>query len=70
DLLVEKPDKVPVDVSVKEVPQEPWTLFTDGSSSVDGSGAGLILTSPEGTEFTYVLRFQFALPTMRQSMKR
>ncbi|GJZ46832.1 reverse transcriptase domain-containing protein [Tanacetum coccineum] len=26
---------------------------------VDGSGAGLILTSPEGTEFTYALRFQF-----------
>nr|GEY47801.1 reverse transcriptase domain-containing protein [Tanacetum cinerariifolium] len=35
------------------------TLFTDGSSCVDGSGAGLILTSPEGVEFTYVLRFQF-----------
>ncbi|GJV67218.1 reverse transcriptase domain-containing protein [Tanacetum coccineum] len=26
---------------------------------LDGSGAGLILTSPEGTEFTYALRFQF-----------
>nr|GEW52903.1 reverse transcriptase domain-containing protein [Tanacetum cinerariifolium] len=36
------------------------TLFTDGSSCVDGSGAGIILTSPEGTEFTYALRFQFA----------
>ncbi|GJX89956.1 reverse transcriptase domain-containing protein [Tanacetum coccineum] len=35
------------------------TLFTDGSSCTDGSGAGLILTSPEGTEFTYALRFQF-----------
>ncbi|GJT30110.1 reverse transcriptase domain-containing protein [Tanacetum coccineum] len=42
-----------------ETPQEPWTLFTDGSSCVDGSGAGLILTSPGGTEFTYALRFQF-----------
>ncbi|GKB20848.1 reverse transcriptase domain-containing protein [Tanacetum coccineum] len=31
----------------------------DGSSCVDGSGAGLILTSPEGTEFTYALRFEF-----------
>ncbi|GKA26363.1 reverse transcriptase domain-containing protein [Tanacetum coccineum] len=60
DFLVEKPDEVPVNTSVKEVPQEPWTLFTDGSSCVDGSGAGLILTSPEGTEFTYALRFQFA----------
>nr|GEX38223.1 reverse transcriptase domain-containing protein [Tanacetum cinerariifolium] len=39
--------------------EEPWTLFTDGSSCVDGSGAGLILISPEGVEFTYALRFQF-----------
>nr|GFA53712.1 reverse transcriptase domain-containing protein [Tanacetum cinerariifolium] len=35
-------------------------LFTDGSSCVDGSGAGLILTNPDGVEFTYGLRFQFA----------
>nr|GEW16510.1 reverse transcriptase domain-containing protein [Tanacetum cinerariifolium] len=27
---------------------------------VDGSGAWLILTNPEGVEFTYALRFQFA----------
>ncbi|GJX95498.1 reverse transcriptase domain-containing protein [Tanacetum coccineum] len=39
--------------------QEPWTLFTDRSSCVDGSSAGLILTSPEETEFTYALSFQF-----------
>nr|GEV85048.1 reverse transcriptase domain-containing protein [Tanacetum cinerariifolium] len=39
--------------------EEPWTLFTDGSSCVDGSGAELILTNPEGVEFTYALRFQF-----------
>ncbi|GJW96227.1 reverse transcriptase domain-containing protein [Tanacetum coccineum] len=42
-----------------EVLPEPWTLFTDGSSCVDGSGAGLILTNPEGTEFTYAMRFRF-----------
>ncbi|GJS81797.1 reverse transcriptase domain-containing protein [Tanacetum coccineum] len=59
DFLVEKPDEAPPDTSVVKTPQEPWTLFTDGSSCVDGSGAGLILTSPEGTEFTYMLRFQF-----------
>ncbi|GJX49522.1 reverse transcriptase domain-containing protein [Tanacetum coccineum] len=35
------------------------TLFTDGSSYIDGSGAGLILTYPEGPEFTYALRFRF-----------
>ncbi|GJV36006.1 reverse transcriptase domain-containing protein [Tanacetum coccineum] len=60
DFHVEKPDESPSDTSVVETPQEPWTLFTDGSSCVDGSGAGLILTSPEGTEFTYALRFQFS----------
>nr|GEX70514.1 reverse transcriptase domain-containing protein [Tanacetum cinerariifolium] len=31
----------------------------DGSSCGDGSGAWLILTSPEGVELTYALRFQF-----------
>nr|GEU51094.1 reverse transcriptase domain-containing protein [Tanacetum cinerariifolium] len=55
DFLVEKPDDAPPEASVIETPQEPWTLFTDGSSCVDGSGARLILTSPEGTEFTYAL---------------
>ncbi|GJW45951.1 reverse transcriptase domain-containing protein [Tanacetum coccineum] len=59
DFLVEKPDDAPPEASVIESPQEPWTLFTDGSSCVDGSGAGLILTSPKGTKFTYALRFQF-----------
>nr|GEV57419.1 hypothetical protein [Tanacetum cinerariifolium] len=59
DFVVEKPDDAPPDTSVIETPQEPWTLLTDGSSCVDGSGAGLILTSPERTEFTYALRFQF-----------
>nr|GEW24922.1 reverse transcriptase domain-containing protein [Tanacetum cinerariifolium] len=47
-------------VPVAMTQEEPWTLFTDGSSYVDGSGAGLILTNPEIVEFTYALRFQFA----------
>ena len=34
-------------------------MYTDGSSCQEGSGAGLILTSPEGMEFTYALRFEF-----------
>ncbi|GJR82599.1 reverse transcriptase domain-containing protein [Tanacetum coccineum] len=49
DFLVEKPNEAPPDTSVVESPQEPWILFIDGSSCVDGSGPGLILTSPEGT---------------------
>ncbi|XP_022023379.1 uncharacterized protein LOC110923618 [Helianthus annuus] len=38
---------------------EAWKPFTDGASSVEGSGAGLILINPEGLEFTYALRFDF-----------
>ncbi|GJR10899.1 reverse transcriptase domain-containing protein [Tanacetum coccineum] len=34
-------------------------LYTDGASSFDGSGAGLMLISPEGKEYTYALRFKF-----------
>ncbi|GKF56478.1 reverse transcriptase domain-containing protein, partial [Tanacetum coccineum] len=59
DFLVEKPDESPSDTPMVEIPQEAWTLFTNGSSCIDGSGAGLMLTSLEGTEFTYALRFQF-----------
>ncbi|GJV27891.1 reverse transcriptase domain-containing protein [Tanacetum coccineum] len=43
----------------KEFGFYPLILLRDGSSCADGSGAGLILTSPEGMEFTYALRFGF-----------
>nr|GEV66404.1 hypothetical protein [Tanacetum cinerariifolium] len=59
DFLIEMPGDASQTVPVEETQEEPWTLFTDGSSCVDGSGARLILTSPEGVEFTYTLRFQF-----------
>ncbi|GJR02504.1 reverse transcriptase domain-containing protein [Tanacetum coccineum] len=49
DELMAEPEELP----------EPWTLFTDGSSCIDGSGAGLILTNPKGVEFTYAMRFRF-----------
>ncbi|GKB15245.1 reverse transcriptase domain-containing protein [Tanacetum coccineum] len=49
DTLMEEEEELP----------KPWILFTDGSSCTDGSGAGLILTNPEGMEFTYALRFRF-----------
>nr|GEW88742.1 reverse transcriptase domain-containing protein [Tanacetum cinerariifolium] len=38
---------------------DPYTLFMNGSSCVDGSKAGLILTNLEGAESTYALRFRF-----------
>ncbi|GJS13866.1 reverse transcriptase domain-containing protein [Tanacetum coccineum] len=61
DFIVERPEEESPDtlMEAEEELPEPWILFTDGSSCTDGSGAGLILTNPEGMEFTYVLRFRF-----------
>ena len=36
-----------------------WKLSVDGASNAQGSGAGLILTSLEGIDIEYVLRFGF-----------
>ncbi|GKC66403.1 reverse transcriptase domain-containing protein [Tanacetum coccineum] len=61
DCIVERPEEDYPNtlMAEKEELPEPWILFTDGSSCTDGSGAGLILTNPEGMEFTYALRFRF-----------
>nr|GEU68714.1 hypothetical protein [Tanacetum cinerariifolium] len=53
------PDDVSQAAPAAKTQEEPWALFTNGSSCVDGSGVRLILRSPEGVEFTYALRFQF-----------
>ena len=36
-----------------------WTIHFDGSRKLEGSGAGVILTSPRGDKFCYVLRLMF-----------
>ena len=36
-----------------------WKLSVDGATNAQGSGAGLILTSPEGIDIEYALRFGF-----------
>ncbi|GJY09714.1 reverse transcriptase domain-containing protein [Tanacetum coccineum] len=61
DFIVERPEEESPDELMAEPEElpEPWTLFTDGSSCIDGSRAGLILTNPEGVEFTYAMRFRF-----------
>ncbi|GKD08556.1 reverse transcriptase domain-containing protein [Tanacetum coccineum] len=38
-------DSLVAPIEVEEELPDPWTLFTDGSSCVDGSEAGLILTT-------------------------
>ncbi|XP_071715236.1 uncharacterized protein [Rutidosis leptorrhynchoides] len=54
------PRTAPPEPVVEEVPNTiAWELFTDGASSSDGAGAGLILISPEGEKHTYALHFEF-----------
>nr|GEW51205.1 hypothetical protein [Tanacetum cinerariifolium] len=57
---VERPkdDSLDTSMETKEELPDPWTLFTDGSSCIDGFRASLILTNTEGAEFTYALRFR------------
>ncbi|GKB82096.1 reverse transcriptase domain-containing protein [Tanacetum coccineum] len=61
DFIVEHQEDVPSDTPMEDEEElsDPWILFIDGSSCIDGSGAGLILTNLEGMEFTYALRFRF-----------
>nr|GEU50557.1 reverse transcriptase domain-containing protein [Tanacetum cinerariifolium] len=61
DFIGERPEDGAPDTLMEdreELP-DPWILFTNGSSCVDGSVAGLIIMNPEGMEFTYALRFRF-----------
>nr|GEY43446.1 reverse transcriptase domain-containing protein [Tanacetum cinerariifolium] len=61
DFIVERPEDDTPDTLMKdreELP-DPWILFTDGSSCIDGSEAGLIITNSEGMDFIYALRFRF-----------
>nr|GEZ01054.1 reverse transcriptase domain-containing protein [Tanacetum cinerariifolium] len=61
DIIIESPEDGTPDTPMEhreELPN-PWILFTDGSSCVDGFGASLIIMNPEGMEFTYALRFRF-----------
>ncbi|GAA0175952.1 hypothetical protein LIER_29034 [Lithospermum erythrorhizon] len=39
--------------------QRVWLLYVDGASNPGGSGAGILLWSPEGHKIKYTLRFAF-----------
>nr|GEV29668.1 reverse transcriptase domain-containing protein [Tanacetum cinerariifolium] len=54
-----KDDSLDKPMEAKEELSDPWTLFTDRSFCIDGSGVGLILTNLKGAKFTYALRFRF-----------
>nr|AAY99339.1 pol-polyprotein [Silene latifolia] len=37
-----------------------WEVYTDGSSTTNSSGAGILIISPNGDEFEYALKFTFS----------
>ncbi|KAK4389850.1 hypothetical protein Sango_2322000 [Sesamum angolense] len=44
----------------KEVPEErPWLLHVDGSSTTQGSGASVVITSPQGKDMEFAIKFDF-----------
>jgi ribonuclease HI len=50
---LELQNKGPLDLS------SVWTMYFDGSKRVQGVGAGVVLTSPQGDKLKYVLRMSF-----------
>ena len=59
DFVMEFTSTVP-DESAQTMTDIPiWKLSVDGALNAQGSGAGLILTSPEGIDIEYALRFGF-----------
>ncbi|GAA0152666.1 hypothetical protein LIER_11087 [Lithospermum erythrorhizon] len=45
---------------IPDLPERPqWTLYVDGASNPEGSGAGILIQGPEGLQFEYALRFSF-----------
>ena len=55
DLLAKKVTPISDD----ESHPQPWSLYLDGSSTKDGSGAGLIIESPDGERHEHALKFLF-----------
>ena len=51
-------------------PSNVWSLRIDGSSNVNGSGAGVILESPTGEKVSYALRLDFPTSNNELSMRR
>ncbi|XP_076960638.1 uncharacterized protein LOC143637057 [Bidens hawaiensis] len=65
DFVTEVPQHKEEECLVEQQPLVPpeqgqfWSLFTDGASNSEGSGAALRLVNPEGHEFTYAIKLDF-----------
>ena len=66
DFLVE----LPTGIVTNEEPNSTWLLHVDRSSSKEGSGIGLRLTSPTGEILEQSFRLDFTPPTTRPNTKR
>ena len=59
DFVMEFTSAVPAENAQTTTDLPIWKLSVDGATNAQGSGAGLILTSPEGIDIEYALRFEF-----------
>ena len=59
DFVMEFTSAEPVENAQTMLDLPIWKLSVDGAANSQGSGAGLILTSPEGIDIEYALRFGF-----------
>ncbi|KAL0411565.1 UNVERIFIED_CONTAM: Retrovirus-related Pol polyprotein from transposon.6 [Sesamum latifolium] len=39
--------------------ERPWLLHVDGSSTAQGSGAGIVLNTPQGDDMEFIVKFEF-----------
>ena len=59
DFVMEFTSTEPTENSQTSTDLPIWRLSVDGATNAQGSGAGLILTSPEGIDVEYALRLGF-----------
>ncbi|XP_071922590.1 uncharacterized protein [Coffea arabica] len=59
DFLVELTFPTSQEATPEDAEPQKWTLYVDGSSNSDGSGAGLLLKDSHGEACSYALRFDF-----------
>ncbi|KAL0421739.1 UNVERIFIED_CONTAM: putative protein K02A2.6 [Sesamum latifolium] len=48
------------EMTIKETSQDQkWLLHVDGSSTTQGSGAGIVITTPQGEDLEFAIKFDF-----------
>ena len=49
-----------VQLLTSDVTQKYWTMYFDGSVMAPGSGAGVVLISPDGSRIRYAIHLHFS----------